>query len=106
MNADAIALASVISSGAVGLTGVIVAAISGWRDRRHSGEEAETERQQRRLAEAYVDLLQTAERTGQWVSAIHPVIDTVPPQPVPGPPDVTEQARSWALLGAFASEQV
>ena len=63
-------------------------------------------RTQERLANAYVDLLDMAERTGQWAQSVRPMMDTIPPQPVPPLPELSEQARVEALVGAFGSNEV
>lgn len=64
MNPDqnTIALWAVILSGAVGLAGVTVTGLSGWRDRAH----ADKERRQRRLEAAYLDVLALVETVGEW----------------------------------------
>lgn len=58
---------AVISGGVVGLAGVIVAGTSGWRDRVH----ARRDRQQQRLADTYLDLLELCEAMGDWCKFAH-----------------------------------
>lgn len=61
---QSIALWSVISGGAVGLAGVLLAGVSGWRDRRHAREMADMERRQRRLEETYLSMVHFTHRIG------------------------------------------
>ncbi|GAA4198715.1 hypothetical protein [Actinocatenispora rupis] len=65
---------------------------------------AETERRQRRLADAYVELLTLASETGQWVALVRPFIrygEAPPPLP-----SLAAQARAEARILAFGSETV
>jgi hypothetical protein len=64
-------------------------------------------RKQQRLEDAYVELLDMAERAGQWAQMVLPMIDTNPPQPVPAElPSLEEQAHTVALVQAFGSHEV
>ena len=64
-------------------------------------------RKQQRLENAYVDLLDMAERAGQWAQMVLPMIDTNPPQPVPAElPSLEEQAHTVALVQTFGSDEV
>lgn len=107
MNPDQqIALASVISGGAVAFVGVVVTGIGGWRDRRHSKEMAATDRKQLRLADAYVSLLDYANKVGYWAQNVRPVIDTDPPQPPPATPDFEVYSAVMARVDAYGSAAV
>jgi hypothetical protein len=100
-----IALASVIAGGAVGLAGILVAGVGGWRDRALSRNLAETARKQQRLAEAYVELIELAEKIGYWASRLRPVVtvdlDYQPQEPPSldefayGSKDVKAKWKSW-----------
>jgi len=107
MNPDQqIALASVIAGGAVGLAGLLVAVLGGWRDRESARAMAREERHQSRIADAYVALLEGAEKIGNWAALVRPVIDTNPPQAPPPLPDVDAQYRVEALVNAYGSGEV
>jgi hypothetical protein len=62
---DGVALASVITSGVVGLTGGGIAIWSG----RQAAKLAWEKRVQERLAESYLEVLRIVEREGQWIEA-------------------------------------
>jgi hypothetical protein len=96
----------IISGAVVGAGGLFVAGIGDWRNRVSDHQLAEVERKQRRLEEAYVDLLSIAELTGQWAQLVAPMLETNPPQPVPDLPSMADQARVAAVLGAFGSKEV
>ena len=61
-------------------------------------------REQQRLENAYVDLLDMTERVGQWAQMAYPRSDTH--QPVPDMPPPEEQAHTGALVKAFGSDEV
>jgi hypothetical protein len=67
----------------------------------HDVRLAKEERTQQRLADAYVALLEMAERVGMWAQMVRPIVDTIPPQPVPQMPDLDVQGRVNALVGAL-----
>jgi hypothetical protein len=89
----------------VGLGGLLVAGLGGWRDRVATRDLADRERRQNRLADAYVDLLDLCLRVGYWASQLRPI--TAPPdyQP-PEPPTTDEQTRVRAKLAAYGSRAV
>jgi hypothetical protein len=107
MNPDQqIALASVIAGGAVGLAGILVAGVGGWRDRALSRNLAETARKQQRLAEAYVELIELAEKIGYWASRLRPVVTVDLDYQPPEPPSLDEQTRVCAKVLAYGSKDV
>jgi hypothetical protein len=102
---ETIALTSVVASGLVGLAGILVAGLSGWRDRKTARDLADTERKQTRLANAYVDVLDLSERVGYWASQLQPVDASEDYRP-PDPPTMAEQTRVGAKLSAYGSPEV
>jgi len=101
-----IALASVISGGVVGLAGLVVAALAGRLDRVSSRKMVREERHQQRLADAYVALLEVAEKIGNWAALVRPALDSMPPRDPPPLPDVDIQIRVTALVNAYGSDDV
>lgn len=106
-----------VVTGVVALAGMALT----WRSGQKSQETAERlhkqqldhelrkvaeERTQNRLGDTYVELLTMAEEVGQWASTVRPIMDTNPPQPVPPLPDLRQQARVGALVGAFGSDRI
>ncbi|MFG2103560.1 hypothetical protein ACGFJ5_23520 [Micromonospora echinaurantiaca] len=71
----------------------------------HESRLAKEQRVHQQRASAYVEVLTIAERVGQWVSLTKPAIDFGSPPP-PALPDFLDQARSQALLNAYASTAV
>ncbi len=65
---DAVALASVITSGVLGIT---TSAVAVWSTQQSAKLVRET-RTQQRLAESYLELLRSVEREGQWIAASIP----------------------------------
>jgi hypothetical protein len=63
-------------------------------------------RDQQRLESAYVDLVDMAERVGQWAQLVLPMIDTNPPQLHRPLPSFDEQAHVEAVVMAFGSNEV
>ncbi|MET9303559.1 hypothetical protein ABZX66_30030 [Micromonospora aurantiaca] len=101
----------------VGITGIVATYKTGKQGRQHAevlarqqnehdAALAKEQRDQQRRSEAYVELLTMVERVGQWASMVRPMLDTNPPRPVPPLPELSEQARSNALVGAYASPAV
>lgn len=62
-------------------------------------------RRQERLASAYVEVLDIAQQIGQWAQSLSPIMDTVPPQPLPPLPPIASQSRAQALVLAFGSQR-
>jgi hypothetical protein len=62
---DGVALASVITSGVLGIT---TSSIAVW-SARHNANLARETRTQQRLADSYLEVLRIVEREGQWVEA-------------------------------------
>jgi hypothetical protein len=107
VNADQIiAITSVIAGGAVGAGGLIIAGLSGAKDRALATDLARTERRQQRLADAYIDLLKMADKIGHWASKVTPIYDTVPSQEPPPLPEVDEQIAVSAKVNAYGSPEV
>lgn len=101
---DGIALASVITSGIVGLGGLTVAAVTSGKDRDAARSLALDQARLQRRADAYVEVLRVAETAGQWASTTTPSLDFG--DPVPPLPDLAAQAQVQALVGAFGSTEV
>lgn len=68
-------------------------------DRQVSTEE----RQQARLENAYIKLLEFAEKIGFWAQSSYPLYDTNPAAPPAPLPNLAEQAEVQALVRAFGS---
>lgn len=99
---NTVAVVSVVSGAIVGLAGIVVTGVGGWRDRIGQQRLARTARR----ADAYIDLLELAGHIGQWIATIHPILSSAgdpPPHPLPSP---DEQARTFAKVSATASKSV
>ncbi len=91
----------------VGGAGIFFTWLTGKQARDDARATTREARQQQRLESTYVDLLDMAERAGQWVRMVYPIWDTNPPQPVPAElPSLPEQAHTEALINAFGSAEV
>jgi hypothetical protein len=110
-------VATATASIAVGVAGIFFTWLSGKQGRDHaetiSGQQlaherllASEARDQQRLENAYVNLLEMAEAAGQWVQLVLPMLDTHPPQPDPPLPTLEVQAHTQAVVRAFGSPQV
>jgi hypothetical protein len=110
-------VATATASIAVGVAGIFFTWLSGKQGRDHAETVlsqqlaherllASEARDQQRLETAYVDLLDMAERAGQWAQMVLPMIDTHPPQPDPPLPTLEVQAHTQAVVKAFGSSQV
>lgn len=117
---DGVALASVITSGVLGIT---TSSIAVWSARQNANLARET-RTQQRLAESYLEVLRIVEREGQWIEARitnwkiaaeeqaafgpHPEAgDHVGFERVRMPePAVTDRATIAAHLAAFGSDNI
>jgi hypothetical protein len=93
-----------VVTGAVGVTGMVITLLAGKQARDAARVDAREAREQQRLETAYVSLLDMAERAGQHVQMMCPVVDTR--QPLPEMPSYAEQARTYALVGAVASAEM
>ncbi len=109
-------VATATASIAVGVAGIFFTWLSGKQGRDHAetvlGQQltherllAKEAREQQRLENAYVDLLDMAERAGQWAQMVYPVVQTGPPPNTPLP-SFEEQAHTEALVRAFGSDAV
>jgi len=67
---------------------------------------AETARKQQRLAVAYVELIELAEKIGYWASRLRPVVTVDLDYQPPGPPSLDEQTRVGAKVLAYRSKDV
>ncbi len=105
---DALALASVVTSFVIGMSAVGAVV---WTSRQTANLARET-RTQERLANAYLEVLGSVEREGQWLHNRGDVLvahtDPYFSGPVPSlsRPDLGERSKAKALLGAFGSTQV
>ena len=106
---DAVALVSVISSAAVGLTGAGAAFYAAHR----AAKTAREGRGEQRAADGYLKVLSLAEQEAQWndASIFNLGLDpqelawgTVEMVDVPAQPAPTDRATAAALIAAFASE--
>ncbi|MGO9552327.1 hypothetical protein [Mycobacterium sp.] len=95
-----------VATATLGVAGIFGTWLTGKQGRDDAKALAKDARQQQRLETTYVDLLDMAERTGQWAQMVYPMIDTNPPQPVPPLPSLAEQAHTEALVRAFGSSGV
>jgi hypothetical protein len=57
-------------------------------------------------AAAYVTVLEIAEKVGNVVALAFPMVDTIPPAPLPDLPTLGEQAHAAARMKVFASDSV
>lgn len=97
-----LALWSVISGGAVGLAGVLLAGLSGWRDRKHAKDLAERDRKQRRLEDAYLGMMVMCDKVGNWCARVCPVVANG--QDSPPFPDLDTQILARSKLNAYGSD--
>jgi hypothetical protein len=105
--ADWVALAGIGSTALVAISAQVTSALTSRGDRKHERLLAKEAREQQRLENAYVDLLDMAEQAGQWGQMVYPLMDTNPPKPVPIElPSLEEQVRTVALVRAFGSDEV
>jgi hypothetical protein len=110
-------VATATASIAVGVGGVFFTWLTGWQGREQAetvlGQQlaherllAREARDQERLENAYVDLLEMAETAGQWVQLVLPMLDTHPPQPDPPLPSLEIQGHTQAVVKAFGTREV
>lgn len=71
----------------------------------HDRLQAREEREQERLATAYLGLLKMTEQVGQWAEKLYPMLQKGPPFSLPLP-SLKVQADTAALLAAYGSEEV
>jgi hypothetical protein len=108
VDAVTLALASVITSGVVGISGIGAGL---WTSRQTANLARET-RSQERLANAYLEVLSSVERQGQWFQSRGDNLVARTDPYFSGPtasfsrPELGERSRAKALLGAFGSTQV
>ncbi|CAN5541506.1 hypothetical protein BH11ACT6_BH11ACT6_07440 [soil metagenome] len=95
-----------VATATVGVAGIVGTWLTGSRNLAHERRLAQEAREQQRRENAYVDLLDVAERVGHWAQMSWPLFDTDPPRPVPEMPLLVEQAHTEALVRAFGSAQV
>jgi hypothetical protein len=100
-----IALASVISSGAVAMAAVIGSVVTGHLDRRARRKDAQISREQPRLERTYLELATYVHRRRLEAEAIRPFMTTVGQHdPTPVTPDEIDRVRS--LVMSIASDEV
>ena len=95
-----------VATGTVGVAEIIFTWLTGKQARDDARQTAREARLQQRLENAYIELLDMAERVGHWAQSAYPFFDTNPPQPVPSLPSLEQQARTEALVRAFGSDKV
>ena len=95
-----------VATATVGVAGIVGTWLTANRGLTHERRLATEARQQQRLENAYVGLLDVAERVGHWAQLAWPVLDSDPPRPVPELPPLAEQAHTEALVRAFGSDKV
>jgi hypothetical protein len=88
---------------AIGGAGIVFTWLTGKQARDHARAIAKEARVEQRLESAYIELLEIAERAGQWAEMAYPVTGT---NPVPPLPSLAEQAHSVALLNAVGSPEM
>lgn len=104
-------------AGMVGVAGITFTWLTGKQARDHAerlGERtfeqqrqlAQDARTQERIGDAYLRLLVMVEQTGAWAQVVKPIMDTLPPQPVPELPDIADQIEVEAAVNAYASAEV
>ena len=71
-------VATATTATAVGVAGMFFTWLTGKEARDDARATAREAREQQRLENAYIELLDVAERTGQWVRMVCPVWDTNP----------------------------
>src|SRR5690242_8922620 len=62
-------------------------------------------RQQKRLEEAYIEMLQVTGRAVHWSNRVHPRM-SIEPKLLPDMPSPDEQTRVRALVGSYGSPEV
>jgi hypothetical protein len=92
------------ATAAVGTAGIVFTWLTGKQARDDARAAAREAREQQRLENAYVGLLDMAERAGQWVQMVYPIVDTG--QPLPEFPQYPEQAHTEALVKSFGSGEL
>lgn len=106
-----------VPTASVGAIGIVLTFVAGKQGRDHaervardrSSHErtlAEEARRQQRLENAYIELLDMAEKVGYWAQFSYPILEYNPPQPQPELPDLPSQARTEALVKGFGSRVV
>jgi hypothetical protein len=95
-----------VATATAGVAGMFFTWLTGKQSRDDARAIAKETRDQQRLENAYIELLDVAERVGHWAQMAFPIMDTNPPKPVPELPDLAQQARAEALIRAFGSDAV
>jgi hypothetical protein len=106
-----------VATATAGVTGVFFTWLAGKQGREHAASVSANQlanarllaidtRQQQRLENAYLQLLEEAEKVGNWAQLVYPFFETNPPQPVPDLPTLEDQAKTAALVKAFGSDNV
>ena len=102
---ETIALASVISTGAVGVAAIVFGWLGGWRGRVHDRAVRREDRQQERLQDVYEALIGYVEKRIRITAQIRPLMTVKGESP---PPAVTDQEveRAQTLVDLHASPEV
>lgn len=88
------------------LTATAIASYNATKERAHQRELARDDRHQTRIAAAYVDSLEIAERAGLWAQQVRPIMDSNPPRVPPPVPSLSEQTQAQVTLLAYGSREV
>jgi hypothetical protein len=105
VNAETIALASIIVSGVVGVGGLAAGLFGAWLDRVHNRNVQREARQQERVEETYEQLIVYVEKQIRIAARLRPLISHTNDPP---PPDITQEEadRVQALVDLYASSEV
>ncbi len=95
---------AIVAGVIVGLAGVLVGYVGGAKDRQSVRELADRDRHQERLADAYIALLEMAEKMGVWAASVRRKM--IPPGPEPELPAVDNQISVTAKVNAYGSDAV
>ena len=88
-----------VATATVGVAGIVGTWLTANRGLAHERRLATEARQQQRLENAYVGLLDVAERVGHWAQLAWPVLDSDPPRPVPPRPWCAHSVRTRCSIG-------
>lgn len=103
MAPETIALASVVTSGAVSTAAIVFSWLSGWRGRLHDRAVRREDRRQERVQEAYEALIGYVEKRIRIAAGIRPFM---PPEDEPAPVTEQEVERAQTLVDLHASPEV
>lgn len=108
--ADAVAIASVVTSGVVGLSGLVAGIWQATRARRSERELAQVARTFEARKDLYIEVLAFHARLARWVASVEPTLKFEGANPIEMPtidrPSVEEEHLLLARVDALASDQV